>query len=166
MTSIICPKCGKELNDYEINKLWCTSCNAKFKSKQDLYENNPDFKEKNEFQQKLQNDFLITTGEQFSGYIINQYCNLLNSEVVMGTGMLSELNAKMSDIFGETSYKLEQKLQESKKVALKKIIDLAIELGCNAVIGFRYDIFSFSNNIISVSAYGTAVKVTKNKVKE
>lgn len=161
MDLIVCPKCGKELNDYEISKLWCTNCNAKFKSKQDLYDNNHVLKEKNELQQKLKNDFLVTTGNQFVGYNIDKYFNLLNSEVVMGTGILSEINAQISDFFGETSYKFEQKMQEAKELALQKIIDSAIKIGSNAVIGFRYDMFSFSNNIISVSAYATAVHVDK-----
>lgn len=156
--NIICPECGKELNDYELKNLWCTNCNSKFKSIEELYNNNPNLKKKNELQQ----NFLVTTGNQFEGYTINRYFNLLNSEVVMGTGVLSELNAKISDFFGETSYKFEQKLQEAKKLALQKIIDSAIEMGSNAVIGFRYDMFSFSDNIISISAYGTAVHVSKS----
>lgn len=160
--TIICPKCKKELNDYEINNLWCTNCNAKFKSIEELYDNNIDFKEKNESHKKNLNDFLVTTGNQFEGYIIDKYFNLLNSEVVMGTGALSELNAKISDIFGDTSNKFEQKLQEAKELALQKIIDSAIKMESNAVIGFRYDMFSFSNNIISVSAYATAVHVSKS----
>lgn len=32
MDSIICPKCKKVLNDFEINRLWCTNCNTKFKT--------------------------------------------------------------------------------------------------------------------------------------
>lgn len=159
MNSIICPKCGKELNDYEVKSLWCTKCNSKFKSEEELYNNNPSLKEKKELQQ----NFLVTTGNQFEGYTINKYFKLLNSEVVMGTGILSEFNAKISDFFGETSYKFEPKLQEAKKLALQKIIDSAIELGSNAVIGFRYDIFSFFDNIISISAYATAIHVNKTQ---
>lgn len=158
---VICPKCNKELNDYEINKLWCTDCNTKFKSIEELYNNNPALKENKEKQKKIINDFLVTTGNQFEGYAIDKYYNLLNSEVVMGTGVLSELNAKISDIFGDTSEKFEQKLQDAKELALQKIIDSAIEINSNAVIGFRYEIFSLSNNIISVSAYATAVHVRK-----
>ena len=160
MDSIICPKCGKELNGYEVKSLWCTKCNSKFESEKELYNNNPGLKKKNELQQ----NFLVTTGNQFEGYTINKYFQLLNSEVVMGTGILSEINAQISDFFGETSHKFEQKLQYAKKLALQKIINSAIEINSNAVIGFRYEIFSFSDNIISVSAYGTAVEVTKNKV--
>ncbi len=160
---IICPKCGKELNDYEINKLWCTNCNTKFKSIEEFYDNNPKLKEDKENEKKLINDFLVTTGSQFEGYTIDKYFNLLNSEVVIGTGMLSELDAKISDIIGGTADKFEQKIQNAKDTALQKIIDAAIEIESNAVIGFRYDICSFSNNIISVSAYATAVHVNKTQ---
>lgn len=161
MNQIICPKCGKELNEFEINKLWCTDCNSKFKSIEELYSNNPVFKEKIELRKRKIDDFLVTTGNQFEGYSIDKYFNLLNSEVVMGTGILSEINAQISDFFGETSNKFEQKLQDAKELALQKIIDSAIEINSNAIIGFRYEIFSFSDNIISVSAYGTAVHVIK-----
>lgn len=159
--NIICPKCDKKLNDYEINKLWCTNCNAKFKSIEELYNNNPTLKEDKENEKKLISHFLVTTGNQFEGYTIIKYLNLLNSEVVMGTGALSELDAKISDIFGCTAEKFEQKLQDAKELALQKIIDSAIKINSNAVVGFRYEIFSLSNNIISVSAYATAVHVKK-----
>ncbi len=86
---------------------------------------------------------------------------MVNSEVVIGTGALSEINAKISDIFGDTSDKFEQKLQQAKEKATIKMIDSAIEIGGNAIIGFKYDIFSLSNNIIAVSAYGTAVEMVK-----
>lgn len=36
MSSIICPKCKNELNDFEVNRLWCTNCNTKFKSLSEL----------------------------------------------------------------------------------------------------------------------------------
>lgn len=38
MELIICPKCKHNLNEYEINKLWCTTCNSRFKSLSELYE--------------------------------------------------------------------------------------------------------------------------------
>lgn len=159
--SIKCPKCNKELNDFEINKLWCTNCNSKFETLSVLYDNNLEFKEKKEKEEKLLNDFLITTGYQFDGYHIDIYLNLVNSEVVLGTGFFSELDAKVSDIFGGASEKFEQKLNDAKSLAVKKIINSAIEINCNAIIGFRFEMFSLSDNILSVSAYGTAVRITK-----
>ena len=161
MSLVICPKCNKELNDYEISKLWCTNCNSKFQSLSDLYDNNPDFKEKTESDQKILNDFMITTGYQFDGYSIDKYYNLINSEVVLGTGLLSELSAKVNDMLGSTSEKLEEKLKDAKSLATQKIINSAIAINSNAIIGFRFEIFSFSDNIISVSAYGTAVHIIK-----
>lgn len=73
------------------------------------------------------------------------------------------MSAKVNDILGSTSEKLEEKLQEAKKLATRKIIDSAIQMESNAIIGFRFEIFSLSNNIITVSAYGTAVNVIKSE---
>lgn len=159
MSIIYCPSCKKELNDYEVNKLWCTNCNSKFKSLEELTgSQNTIIKA-----QELLNDFLITTGYQFEGYNIDKYFNLLNSEVVLGTGFLSELSAKVNDILGSTSEKLEEKLKDAKSSATQKIIDSAIQMGSNAIIGFRFEIFSLSNNILSVSAYGTAVHIVEEQ---
>lgn len=159
MSIMFCPKCKKELNEYEINKLWCTSCNSKFKSLVDLHQAQKIIKK----DQELIQNFLITTGYQFEGYNIVKYLNLVNGEVVLGTGFLSELSAKVNDILGSTSEKLEDKLQEAKKLATRKIINSAIEIDSNAIIGFRFEILSLSNNIITVSAYGTAVNVIKEE---
>ena len=64
-------------------------------------------------------------------------------------------------MLGTNSEKLEEKLKEAKKTAIQKIIASAIQVGSNAIIGFKFEIFSLSNNILSVSAYGTAVVVEK-----
>lgn len=159
METAVCPKCGKELNQYELSKLWCTSCNSKFKSVEELFASNPALREAEEIVQ----NFLVTTSSSLEGYTIDRYYKLLNSEVVLGTGALSELNAAISDLFGDTANKFELKLQEAKKAAVQKIVKQAIEMGSNAVVGFRYEMFAFSNNIISVSAYATAVHVTREE---
>lgn len=79
MSITFCPKCKKELNEYEINKLWCTSCNSKFNSLVDLHQAQKVIKKDHEL---IQN-FLITTGYQFDGYSIVRYFNLVNGEVVL-----------------------------------------------------------------------------------
>lgn len=160
MSTIKCPKCGKELNDYEIEKLWCTNCNARFSNINELYDSNPEFTAHNEDYLKFHN-FLVTTGYQFEGYTIDKYFNLMNGEIVMGTGFLSELSAQVNDFLGTTSNTLEKKMQKAKELAMRKVINSAIEIGSNAAIGFRYEMFSLSDNIISVSAYATAVHITK-----
>lgn len=52
-------------------------------------------------------------------------------------------------------------MNDAKNSAMEKLIESAIGIESNAIIGFRYEIFSLSDNIISVSAYGTAVHITK-----
>lgn len=161
MSILQCPKCGKELNNYEIEKLWCTNCNAKFNNIYELCDgDNLDFTTDSEDYLKF-HSFLVTTGYNFEGYTIDKYFNLINGEIVMGTGFLSELSAQVNDFLGTTSNTLERKLQKAKELAMRKVINSAIEIGSNAVIGFKYEMFSLSDNILSVSAYATAVHVNK-----
>lgn len=167
MSTLKCPRCGKELNDYEIKRLWCTNCNAKFNNIYELYDSNPEFimDDDNEKDYLKFHNFLVTTGYQYEGYIIDKYFNLINGEIVMGTGFLSEFSAQVNDFLGTTSNTLEKKMQKAKELAMRKVISSAIEIGSNAVIGFKYEMFSLSDNILSVSAYATAVHITKIDLK-
>lgn len=46
-------------------------------------------------------------------------------------------------------------------MALENMIQSALGLGSNAIIGIDFDITTLSNNIIAVSANGTAVVIEK-----
>lgn len=103
MNDLYCPDCNRKLNDYEVNNLWCTNCNARFKSIDILKEHSLKLIAELNRKAELLNNFLITTGYQFEGYSINKYYNLINSQVVLGTGIFSEADAKFSDFIGSTS---------------------------------------------------------------
>ena len=156
---IFCPKCSKRLNDFELNKLWCSECDSRFENVDEIYKFNTLQKEI----QEKKNNFIIITGNHFEGYRITKYCNLISSEIVLGTGAFSELSGKINDVLGQQSNTLESKLKEAKEKAVSKIIESAVEINSNAIVGFKYNIFSLSGGMISVSAYGTAVIVSKNE---
>lgn len=157
MEQLYCPKCGKELNGYEINNKWCTSCNYKFKTKEELQELNKVIKREKE----QKNNYMITTGNIFQGYCIERYIDVISCEVVLGTGFMSELSAKVNDVFGTESRKFANKIKEAKEIVREQYIEEAIKLESNATIGFKYEMNNLSDNIIVVSAYGTAVVISK-----
>lgn len=104
---------------------------------------------------------LITTGFNFEGYEIVKYCGLVSGEIVLGTGFLSEFSASVSDFFGSFSNKFANKMGEAKLAATSQLIANAVAKGGNAVIGVDFDYITFGNNMIGVSANGTAVVVKK-----
>lgn len=104
---------------------------------------------------------MVTTGYNFEGYKIVKYINLVHGEIVLGTGFYSELSASISDLLGVSSKTFEGKISQAKGVAQEQMILNAMTMDANAIIGIDFDITTFSNNMIGVSANGTAVVVEK-----
>lgn len=108
-----------------------------------------------------QERILITTGYSFEGYKIVKYLNIVNGEIVLGTGFLSELSASVNDMLGMSSGTIEGKLSKAKQVAQSQMIEKAIGRGANALIGVDFDVNVLGNNMLVVSANGTAVVIEK-----
>lgn len=109
----------------------------------------------------VRENYLVTSGNNLEGYNIIAYKGIVSGEVVLGTGILSDIVAGISDFFGEQSDVYAEKIMSAKKIALKKLLEEVIKAGGNAVIGVDFDYITFTNNIIGVSANGTAVFVEK-----
>lgn len=107
--------------------------------------------------------FKVTTGYNFEGYRITDYKKIVSGEIVLGTGFLSEFTASFSDVFGTKSNAFADKMMTAKQGALRKLIENAMVEGANAIIGVDFDYITFSNNILGVSANGTAVVIQREE---
>lgn len=103
----------------------------------------------------------ITSGYSFEGYRIMDYVGVISGETVIGTGLLSEFTASFDDAFGMESNSFASKMRKVKENALTKLKMQSAFVGGNAVIGVDFDYLTFSNNMIGVSANGTAVVIEK-----
>lgn len=116
----------------------------------------------------LENELLekifITTGYDFQGYDITMYLGVLSGDVVIGTGILTEISASISDFLGLNSEKFAIKMEEGKNLAIKKLLKKVLSLGADGVIGIDFDYITFSNNMIGVSVNGTAVNLSKKDI--
>lgn len=109
----------------------------------------------------LEKAFKVTTGYDFEGYQIVDYKGIVSGDVVLGTGFISEFAASWSDAFGTTSNTFAGKMKTAKQKALKQLMANAMIMGANAVIGIDFDYTMFGNNMLGVSANGTAVVIRK-----
>lgn len=109
----------------------------------------------------LEKAFKVTTGYDFEGYQIIDYKGIVSGDIVLGTGFISEFAASWSDAFGTTSNTFAGKMKTAKQKALKQLMSNAMITGANAVIGIDFDYTMFSNNMLGVSANGTAVVIRK-----
>ena len=109
----------------------------------------------------LEKAFKVTTGYDFEGYQIVDYKGIVSGDIVLGTGFISEFAASWSDAFGTTSNTFAGKMKTAKQKALKQLMANAMITGANAVIGIDFDYTMFGNNMLGVSANGTAVIIRK-----
>ena len=110
---------------------------------------------------QLRAEFLCTTGFNFDGYKITNYIGIKSGESVLGTGLLSDLSATLTDFFGVESSVVGMKLGQAKEKALASLIDRCIIAGANAAIGIDLDIMTYGPNMMVACANGTAVTIEK-----
>ena len=139
----------------ELTQQWLTRGEEKYQKK----------KHQEEVREKYDADiesFLMTTTNYLEGYSVQAYKGIASSEVVMGTGALSEFMAGASDLFGTEDSAFSKKLLQARNAAQKKVAIRAYHLKANAIVGLKFDYFTIGSNMIAVSCSGTAVVVTKN----
>lgn len=169
-----CPECGTKLTSEMIEANMCWECgkilDESLLDKQTLADINNQAKQNqseqylqsNVIDEKMQNlikAHMITTGYNFEGYKITKYINIIQSEIVLGTGFLSEISATVTDTFGISSAAMSNKLSTAKRETQYDLIRKSIKLGANAILGIDFDITTLRNNILVVSATGTAVVI-------
>ncbi|MBO5165519.1 MAG: heavy metal-binding domain-containing protein [Lachnospiraceae bacterium] len=113
---------------------------------------------------ELKVKILLTTGNNFEGYDIIDYCGVKSGSIVLGTGFLSEFSASFSDFSGTKDYRMGKKVEEAKAMATNTLIENCIYAGGNAIIGVGSDIMTIGTNMIVVSANGTSVKIEKKNI--
>lgn len=101
----------------------------------------------------------MTSGFNFEGYKIIEYCGVYSGECALGTGYFSNLDAKISDVFGMESTAYAEKLKKAKEFSMNQLVKKVEETGANAIIGLDIDYTTFSSDIMGVITSGTAVKI-------
>lgn len=171
-----CPKCGYDIEKGKIDDEYLAKRNERFEEEkaEKARIEEEERKEKEEQELRLQRfkelfnqmpglraSFLSTTGFDFEGYKITEYIGIKSGESVIGTGLLSDLSAGITDFLGVESFAVGSKLGQAKERALKNLIDNCIVAGANAAIGVDLDIMTYGPNMMVACANGTAVKIEK-----
>lgn len=106
---------------------------------------------------------IITTTNNVEGYKICEYKGILFGEIVSGIDFVKDFAAGFTNIFGGRSNSYEGELIKARENALNELEERAKSCGANAVVGVNVDIevLGASNNMIMVTARGTAVVIEK-----
>jgi uncharacterized protein YbjQ (UPF0145 family) len=102
---------------------------------------------------------LITTTPGIEGRTVTQYLGVVTAQGVLGVNVFKDVGAGVRNIFGGRSKSYENELASGVSDALAEMEQQATHLGADAVVGVDIDYESVGDNMLMVSASGTAVKL-------
>ena len=102
--------------------------------------------EKKVMMKNAMEEMIIVTTDNMENKHIEKYLGFISAEVILGTGIISESLADISDIFGKELKSFDWKINTLIEIILQKLKVRCVELGANAVIGAKYDNGSVNMN--------------------
>ena len=102
---------------------------------------------------------ISTTSPSIEGHHIIEYKGIVFGEVINGIDFVKDFAAGLTNFFGGRSSSYEGELINARENAIREMEQRAASLGANAVIAvdIDYEVLGTSNNMIMVTASGTAV---------
>jgi uncharacterized protein YbjQ (UPF0145 family) len=142
-----CEKCG-ELNDEAVHQS-CWKCErSRFGSSDAAISNG------------LEQNVFCSTTMTIPGRDILESKGVVFGEAILGTNVFRDIMASVRDVVGGRSGAYESKLREGRQIAINEMIQEALGMGADAVIGIDVDYESMGQNMMMmVCASGTAVKL-------
>ena len=104
---------------------------------------------------------IITTTPSVEGKKIVDYKGIVFGEVISGVDFIKDFAAGLTNFFGGRSGSYEGELIEAREKAISEMVSRAESFGANAVVGVDvdYEVLGQGNNMLMVTASGTAVVV-------
>ncbi|MGF7156110.1 uncharacterized protein YbjQ (UPF0145 family) [Novosphingobium gossypii] len=107
-------------------------------------------------------DFPMMTISQVPPTADCRIISMVTGNVTVGTGLFSELSQQVSDLFGATNTAsgMALKVNSGEATARSIVVNKAMALGANCIIGVDIDYGTTTNNAATVNMQGTAVVIS------
>lgn len=102
---------------------------------------------------------LLLNIDYIPGKEIGEALGIVKGSVVQSKHFGKDFMAGMKTLVGGEIASYTEMLNESRQIAVKRMVDEAEALGADAVINMRYASSSMMQGAAEVIAYGTAVKI-------
>ena len=103
---------------------------------------------------------IVTTGNNVEGREVGEYLGVVRGIVVRATGIGRGFIGGLKSLAGGNIEEFSVVCEEARREAFNRMVQHALEIGAEAVIGMRYDATEFGQGgITEVLSYGTAVKL-------
>ena len=104
---------------------------------------------------------ILTTTPTVEGRTIREYKGVVFGEVISGVNFFRDIAASIRDLVGGRSGSYEEELINARSQAMDEMVERAVRLGADAVIGIDidYEVLGEKGGMLIVTASGTAVKL-------
>lgn len=104
---------------------------------------------------------MVTTAFTLEGYKITRSLGIVRGITVRSRSVVGNMVGGLQTIFGGNITIYTELCEHARSEAFELMVQHAVQMGANAVIGMRYDANEVMDGVTEVLAYGTAVIVEK-----
>ena len=101
----------------------------------------------------------VTTAFTLDGYRITHNLGLVRGIVVRSRSIFGTIGASLQTIVGGNITLLTDLCEKAREQAFDKMVNHAMLMGADAIIGARYDATEMMQGVTEVLCYGTAVRI-------
>jgi uncharacterized protein YbjQ (UPF0145 family) len=109
----------------------------------------------------MTHDF-VTTAFTLDGYKIAQNLGMVRGIIVRSRSIFGTIGASLQTLVGGNITLLTDLCEKTRNDAYEKMVNHAMMMGANAIIGVRYDATEVMQGVTEVLCYGTAVVVERD----
>ena len=104
---------------------------------------------------------ILSTTPSIEGRTIREYKGVVTGETIIGANFVKDFFAGIRDIVGGRSASYENVLREAKETSMREMMDRAMAMGANAVVGIDidYETIGANGSMLMVATSGTAVVI-------
>lgn len=104
---------------------------------------------------------ILSTTPTIEGHPVREYKGVVTGETIIGANVFKDFMAGLTDFFGGRSNTYEKVLIEAKDTAMNEMMQRAMAIGANAVVGIDldYETIGANGSMLMVTCSGTAVVI-------
>ena len=103
---------------------------------------------------------MTTTAFALDGYRIDKTLGVVRGIIVRSRSVFGTIGAGLQTLVGGDITLFTELCEKTRNDAFDLMLEHAVAVGANAVVGVRYDATEVMSGVTEVLCYGTAVKVT------
>lgn len=106
-------------------------------------------------------DVIVTTAMEIPGKKVVKILGVVRGNTVRARNIGRDIGAGFKNLVGGEIKTYTEMLTQAREEAYNRMVNAAIDIGADAIVGFRFATSMIMQSAAEMLAYGTAVKLSK-----